>query len=52
MRTVRDACQLHENALRIKLSDQVEQLKAVRMELISHNPAQHVIYPTKGQTEK
>lgn len=26
MRTVRDACQLHENALRIKLSDQIEQL--------------------------
>lgn len=26
MRTVRDACELHENALRIKLSDQIEQL--------------------------
>lgn len=26
MRTVRDACQLHENALRITLSDQIEQL--------------------------
>lgn len=26
--------------------------EAVRMELISFNPAQHVIYPTKGQTEK
>ena len=26
MRTVRDACELHENALKIKLSDQIEQL--------------------------
>ncbi len=26
MRTVKDACQLHESALRIKLSDQIEQL--------------------------